>query len=63
MPMAVLNCPPVLQHSGGGGDERLGIDVQPFQDLRGLARNVALLALTDHAAGGVDEFQIVVAFE
>jgi len=33
----------LLQHAGGGGDELLGIDVQSFQDLRGFARNVALL--------------------
>jgi len=49
----------LLEHPRCGGDELLGIDVQPFQDSRGFARNVALLVLADHPAGGVNEFQIV----
>ena len=44
----------LLQHAGGGGDELLGIDVQPLQDLRGFAWNVALLVLADHPARGID---------
>jgi hypothetical protein len=44
----------------GGGDELLGIDIQPFRDSRRLARNVSALVLTDHPAGGVHQFQIVV---
>ena len=41
----------LVQHPRGGGDELLGIDVQPFQDLWGFARNVPALVLADHPAG------------
>ena len=36
-----------VQHPRCGGDERLGIDVQPLQDSRCLAAYVAALLLAD----------------
>jgi hypothetical protein len=40
--------------------ELLGIHIQPLQDPRRLAGDIAALALADHPAGRVHEFQVVV---
>ena len=43
-----------------GGDELLGIDVQPVQDPRRLAGDVAALVLADHPSGRIHQFQVII---
>ena len=49
-----------VQHPRRGGDELLGIDLQPVQDLRRLTVDVPALVLADHPSGRIHEFQIIV---